>query len=278
MIIDAHAHLDCSSDEALSAEYERYRTFLDDNEVAAALVMTKSVDHIDFFPEHERLFELAAKDERLQPIINFDAPFAGDEHVEAVETWLSTDLARAAKIYPGYDPFYPHELPRCLELYSMLDRLGKPVMIHCGDTVTANGRLKYARPLFLDDIAVAYPTLKIVMAHIGQPFYDEAAAVLYKNKNVVADGSGLFMSGSDEFVPDAFVGTLIERLRFLFAYVDSPEAIHFGGDFPFTNPAHHLEFWELLMKELEFDEQERKKLLFDNARQVFGLSESLGEG
>ena len=76
LIIDAHAHFDCSSDEALRKDHERFGRYMDAEGVVAALVMGKSVDHIDFLPEHERLLELGQKDERIFPIINFDAPFA----------------------------------------------------------------------------------------------------------------------------------------------------------------------------------------------------------
>lgn len=270
-VIDAHAHFDCSSDEALAADHERFRRYMDEEGVVAALVMGKSVDHIDFFPEHERLIELGQKDERIFPIVNFDAPYANDACLKATESWLAEGSASAVKIYPGYDSFYPHEHPRCHEVYAMADRLGAPVVVHSGDTVTDRGRLKYARPIHLDDVAVRYPSLAIVMAHLGQPFFDEAQAVLYKNRNLRADGSGLFLSETEQFVRDFFVDELIRRLRMFFAYVGSAEKVHFGGDYPFTDPAHHLRFWELVTRELEFSKADARLLFYDNARKVFRL-------
>lgn len=270
-IIDAHAHFDCSSDAALRADHETFSRYMDAEGVVAACVMGKSVDHIDFFPEHERLLELGRKDGRIFPIINFDAPYATDECLAAAEGWLRDGLARAIKLYPGYDAFYPHEHPRCLEVYAMADRLDVPVMIHSGDTVTPTGRLKYARPIHLDDVAVQFPGVTFVMAHVGQPFYDEAQAVLYKNPNLKADGSGLFISQGDDFVRDTFVSELIRRLRFLFAYIDSAEEVHFGGDYPFTDPTHHVRFWELVTRELGFDVEETHALFYENARRVFRL-------
>ncbi len=270
-IIDAHVHLDCSSRDLLATDRERYGRFMDEVGLDAALVMAKSTDTIDFYPEHERLLELGQIDERIFPIINFDTPRADDSCLESTEEWLTEELAVAVKIYPGYDPFYPHEHPRALELASMLERLGKPLIVHCGDTVVPDGLLKYAHPLHLDDLAVRFPTLKIVMAHIGNPFFDAAQAVIYKNANVFADGSGMFMSRSDEFVYDPYVDELIRRLRFLYAYIDSVESIHFGGDFPFTSPWHHVEFWMHAARRLDFTDDERHLLFYENARTVFDL-------
>lgn len=270
-VIDAHVHFDCSSREALAADRKSYGEFMDEVEVDAAVVMAKSTYHIEFFPEHERLLELSEQDDRIFPIINFDVPYADDKCLSATEEWLEKGLAQAVKIYPGYDPFYPHEHPRALELASMLERLDKPLMIHTGDTVTPEGRLKYAHPLHLDELAVRFPTLRIVMAHIGNPFFDAAQAVLYKNDNVFADGSGLFVSRTDEFVYDPYVDELIRRLRFLFAYIDSAECIHFGGDHPFTDPWHHVEFWLAACRRLEFTPEETHLLFYENARRVFDL-------
>lgn len=270
-LIDAHVHFDCASDAALTEAREGYKRFREGLELDAALVMAKSTYHIEFFPEHERLLELGQKDEAIYPIINFDVPYADERCLEACEEWLTKELAWAVKIYPGYDPFYPHEHPRCLELCAMLERLGKPLMVHTGDTVTKNGRLRYARPIHLDELCVRFPSLKIIMAHIGNPFFEEAQAIIYKNDNLFADGSGLFMSSGEEFEYDVYVDELIKRLRYLYAYVDSEEKIHFGGDFPFTNPGHHVLFWKLVVQKLEFTEWEAHLLFYENARRAFGL-------
>jgi hypothetical protein len=273
-LIDGHAHFDCTSAEALAADRERYGRFMEEFGVSAALVMARSTQHIDFFPEHERLIDLGQRDARIFPIINFDVPYADDRCLEAVERWLSEKLAWAAKIYPGYDPFYPDEHPRALELCALLERLGKPLVVHTGDTITSRGRLRFARPIHLDELAVRFPTLRIVMAHIGNPFFDEAQAVLYKNDNVYADGSGLFLSQSDEFVRDAYLDELFRRLRYLYAYIDSAEKIYFGGDFPFTNPGHHVRFWTEAARAMEFAPEEERLLFAGNARRVFCLPEA----
>lgn len=276
-IIDAHVHFECGSDEALAADRERYGRFMEERKVVAAMVMAKSTYHIEFFPEHERLIDLGQKDESIFPIINFDVPYADDECLKATEEWLTAGVAWAVKIYPGYDPFYPHEHPRALELCAMLERLGKPLIVHTGDTVTSSGRLRYAKPIHLDEVCVRFPTLKVVMAHIGNPFFEESQAVIYKNENLFADGSGLFMSHGDDFEWDPYVAELIKRLRYVYAYIDSAEKIHFGGDFSFTNPDHHVQFWELATERLEFTDEEKDLLFYGNARRLFGLPLSDGD-
>lgn len=270
-IIDAHVHFDSSSDAALAADVERYGRFMEEEGVTAALVMGTSTYHIDFFPEHDRLLELGQKDARIFPLINFDVPKADDECLAACEKWLSQGLAFGVKIYPGYDPFYPNEHPRSLELCALLERLGQPLVVHTGDTVTSSGRLRYSMPIHLDELAVQFPGLKIVMAHIGNPFFDEAQAILYKNDNLLADGSGLFMSPNDEFVIDYYIEEMIRRLRYLYAYIDSEEKIQFGGDHPYTNPRHHLMFWKHVCQRLEFSDWETHLLFYEIARRTFAL-------
>ena len=270
-IIDAHVHLDSATDETLAADRQAYREVMEEAGIMAAMVMGKSTYHIDFYSEHERLLELCQHDDDLFAIINFDVPTADDRCLAKVEEWLTSGAAHAAKIYPGYDPFYPHRDERSLALCALLEQIDKPLIVHTGDPVTPQGRLRYARPIHLDELAVRFPKLRIVMAHLGNPFFDEAQAVLYKNAHVVADGSGLFMSRGEEFVADAYIEELIRRLRGLMAYVDADDSIMFGGDFSYTNAAHHVSFWELVCAKLEFTDEERHRLFYENARRLFQL-------
>ena len=65
------------------------------------------------------------------------------------------------------------------------------MLIHQGTTFARAGSLLQARPILLDEIALRYPELKIVIAHMGHPWFDEAIAVVRRHPHVYADVSAL---------------------------------------------------------------------------------------
>ena len=89
-------------------------------------------------------------------------------------------------IYQNVDPLGPEFLRVC----EALERLELPMLIHQGTTFARAGSLLLARPILLDEIALRYPQLKIVIAHIGHPWFDEAIAVVRRHPHVYADVSG----------------------------------------------------------------------------------------
>jgi len=65
------------------------------------------------------------------------------------------------------------------------------MMIHQGTTFARAGSLLQARPILLDEIALRFPELRIVIAHMGHPFFEEAIAVVRRHPHVYADVSAL---------------------------------------------------------------------------------------
>ena len=80
--------------------------------------------------------------------------------------------------------------PSFLRVCEALERLELPMLIHQGTTFARAGSLLLARPILLDEIALRYPKLKIVIAHVGHPWFDEAIAVVRRHPHVYADISG----------------------------------------------------------------------------------------
>ena len=65
-------------------------------------------------------------------------------------------------------------------------------MFHTGSSIYRNSKLKYGDPLHLDEVAVDFPDLKIVMAHSGRGFWYNRAFFLSKlHKNLYMEISGL---------------------------------------------------------------------------------------
>ena len=85
----------------------------------------------------------------------------------------------------------------------MAQDLGIPVLIHTGSSIFPGTRLRYGDPLHLDDVAVDFPDLKLVMAHSGRGFwYDRAFFMSRLHKNVYMEISGLPPSRLLEYFPD----------------------------------------------------------------------------
>jgi uncharacterized protein len=90
-------------------------------------------------------------------------------------------------IYQGTSPLNPSTL----RVFSAAERLGLPVMIHQGAIFASAGRLIDASPLLLDDIAIAFPGLRIVIAHLGHPWVYETVVVMRRHPHVYADTSAI---------------------------------------------------------------------------------------
>jgi uncharacterized protein len=97
---------------------------------------------------------------------------------------------RGIKISPVYQNFDPRD-PRLTDFYSEAARLDMPLMVHQGTTFPRRAPLRWANPLLLEDVAIAFPTLRIIIAHLGHPWETEAIVVIRKQPNVFGDISAL---------------------------------------------------------------------------------------
>ena len=124
----------------------------------------------------------------------------------------------------------------------------KPVAIHTGLTASGMGRLKYSHPLTLDEAASKWPKVQFVMCHFGNPWLEDAVAVLEKNRNVVADLSGLLEGKVKDWARlkrkgRAYHGLLKGWLEYLDAY----DRIMFGTDWPLANLKDYIELTKSLI-------------------------------
>jgi len=98
---------------------------------------------------------------------------------------------RGLKLYPTYQHYFLNE-PRLYPLYQAAQELGIPVLIHTGSSVFQGSRLKYGDPLALDEVAVDFPRLNLVMAHSGRGIWYDSAFFLSKlHANLYMEISGL---------------------------------------------------------------------------------------
>jgi predicted TIM-barrel fold metal-dependent hydrolase len=103
---------------------------------------------------------------------------------------------RVLKIHPPHQAIaanaYTEGLDALGEIYATCERMGLPVMIHTGTSIFPGARSKYGNPMEIDDVAIDFPDLRIIMAHGGRPLYmAEAFFILRRHKHVWLDLSGI---------------------------------------------------------------------------------------
>jgi uncharacterized protein len=98
---------------------------------------------------------------------------------------------KGIKMYPTAQHFYPND-ERFYPLYKTAQDLEAPIMFHTGSSVFKGSKIKYGEPGLLDDVAVDFPDLRIVMAHSGRGvWYDQAVLMASLHPNVYMEVSGL---------------------------------------------------------------------------------------
>ena len=105
---------------------------------------------------------------------------------------------RVVKLHPPHQHFHPNAyrdggaLPGLAALYEKAQAMGVPILFHTGTSIFPEARNKYGDPMALDDVAVDFPRLAIVMAHGGRPLWMDAAFfLLRRHANVHMDVSGI---------------------------------------------------------------------------------------
>jgi predicted TIM-barrel fold metal-dependent hydrolase len=204
---------------------------------------------------------------RLRPVVTVE-PTHGVEIVnEAITLWEEDPHIAGIKLFPGYLPFYPHD-PRLAPVLEFAHRKDLPVLVHQGDTLDRKGLVKFARPVELDEVAVRYSDVRFVLCHLGNPWVEEAAEVVYKNENVYADTSGLLAHPSAPYF-EKMVEQCRRRLYQAIVSIGSAERILYGSDWPLEE----LGLAVALVDGLDLPLEDRERILGGNARRLFRLPE-----
>ncbi len=156
-------------------------------------------------------------------------------------------------------------LPHLLELrpsdremypvYGEARDLGIPVLFHAGTQFHTGTKLKYCRPIDIDEVAVDFPDLKIVIAHFGWPWYEETMTICQRNLNVWFNIAGWAPRHIPEFV-----------VRYMDRVIS--HKVLFGSDYPLVSR-------QRIVKELEgmeLKEETRRRLYHENAEQLLGIA------
>ena len=164
------------------------------------------------------------------------------------------------KFHPTMQGFYPNDR-MAYPLYEAIADESAITLFHTGQTGVGSGmrggngmRLKYSNPMYLDDVAVDFPDMPIVLAHPSFPWQDEALAVAQHKPNVYIDLSGW----SPKYFPDILIryaNTLLKKKML------------FGSDWPMIAPEKWLDAFD----KAAFKDEVRPLILKDNAMRLLGV-------
>nr|WP_106328879.1 amidohydrolase family protein [Actinoplanes italicus] len=246
----AHGHRQPAIDE--TAAYYRERRM-------AAVVFTVDAEHATGHPRiaNEEIAEDCAKHpETLIPFASID-PHKGRAGVREARRLVEAYGVRGFKFHPSIQGFAPDDR-LAYPMYEAIEELGAVALFHTGQTgigarVRGGGgiRLKYSNPMLVDDVAVDFPDLRIILAHPSFPWQDEALAVATHKEHVHIDLSG--------WSPKYFPPQLIRYANSLLQ-----DKVLFGSDYPVLTPDR----WLADFAALEIKDTVRPKILKENAARL----------
>lgn len=129
---------------------------------------------------------------------------------------------RGVKFGPIYNRV-PLDDSRLTPVYQYCLANDLPLTLHMGTTYPRDCPVDLGRPLHVEPVALRYPDLKIVMAHLAHPWFEECIAIIRKQPNVYADVSAL------HYRPWQYYNMLITAQEYR-----CPDKLYFGTDFPFA--------------------------------------------
>lgn len=210
--------------------------------------------HSHSYTSNEWVAEQAARyPDRFVPVAGVNAEL-GMRAVRELEFLVKEKGFRGLRIFP-----YGHKLPPnhaiFYPLYAKCIELDIPVQMQVGHTA-AMLPSEVGRPIYLDEVAMHFPELKIVAAHIGYPWTDEMIAVAWKHPNVFIDTTAHYPK---HFQP--------QFVHYINTY--GQDKVLFGTSYPATIPSLQRAVAEV--KSLDLNPISRRKFLFDNAARVWKI-------
>lgn len=187
-------------------------------------------------------------------------PWKGKMGVREARRLIREYKVKGFKFHPTMQGFFANDR-MAYPLYEVLQDEGCIALFHTGQTGVGSGmpggngmRLKYSNPMYMDDVAVDFPDLGIILAHPSFPWQEEALAVAQHKPNVHIDLSGW----SPKYFPEILIRYANSMLK---------KKMLFGSDWPMISP----EKWLGAFDKAPFRQEVREDILKNNAARLLGL-------
>jgi uncharacterized protein len=209
---------------------------------------------------NDEVAALAAKNADVMVAFASVDPTRGFEAISETERLIAHG-ARGFKLHPPLQQFHANDRI-AYPFYEVVAAAKLPVIFHTGHSGIGTGmpggggvRLKYGNPMDIDDVAVDFPDMPIIMAHPSFPWQDEAISVCLHKPQVYIDLSG--------WSPKYFSPILIQYANTLLK-----NKVLFGSDYPLITPDRWLADFE----KIAIRDEVRPLILKENAMRLLGLN------
>jgi predicted TIM-barrel fold metal-dependent hydrolase len=188
-------------------------------------------------------------------------PNRGAEVVNEARRLVASGSIHGLKLHPPLQQFWPNDR-LAYPLYEVFAEARLPVLFHTGHSGIGTGmpggggiRLKYGNPMAIDDVAVDFPDMPIILAHPSFPWQDEAISICLHKPQVYIDLSG--------WSPKYFSPTLVQYANTLLK-----TKVLFGSDYPLLTPDR----WLADFAKIAIRDDVRPLILKENAIRLLGLA------
>ena len=173
-----------------------------DIKMLCLLPLDLTTPHTAYLGTNEQVAQLVQKDSDL--FIGFASvdPHRSDAVDVVRHAFLNLHLSGLV-LHPSQQRFYPNE-ELCGALYEVCEEFNKPIIFHAGMSARPNTLSKYAHPLLFEEVACAYPHLRICLSGFAWPWVREVCMLMLKYKNVYTDTALLYFDNPKEFYHQSF--------------------------------------------------------------------------
>ena len=195
--------------------------------------------------------------ERFSGLAGVD-PFRGMEGLKDLEVAVKEYGFVGAHLYPHWCEL-PPDHRKYYPYYAKCCELDIPIMMQVGHNLiySRNRRLpSVGRPIYLDQVAIDFPDLKLIGIHIGIPWTEEMISMCWKHENIYTAGDAY----APKYWPEAFVH---------YANSYGRHKVMFGTDWPVIDPIRAVDEFN----DLNFRDEAKDLILRENAIRVFKLNQ-----
>jgi len=215
---------------------------------------------------NEEIAEAAAKNADMMIAFASIDPHKGKMGAREARRLVESGAVKGFKFHPTMQNFHPYDR-MAYPIYEVVAEFGMPAIFHTGHSGIGSGmrcggslKLEFSNPMHLDQVAIDFPDMQIVMAHPSWPWQDEALSVCLHKPNVWIDLSGW----SPKYFPKQLVQYANTLLR---------DRMLFGSDFPLITPDRWMEDFQVA----GFKPEVHDLILKKNAMRLLGLEAKVAD-
>lgn len=209
---------------------------------------------------NEEIAEAANKNADMMIAFASIDPHKGRMGAREAQRLVAENGVKGFKFHPTLQNFHPYDR-MAYPIYEVINEHKLPAIFHSGHSGIGSGmrcggglKLEFSNPMHLDQVAIDFPDMQIVIAHPSWPWQDEALSVCLHKPNVWIDLSG--------WSPKYFPPQLVQYANTLLK-----DRMLFGSDFPLISP----ERWIADFDKSGFRPEVRNLILKENAMRLLGL-------